>query len=579
MAEVKRSSRVYFGVSDSTADETTKSVTIWNPVAAELGEGETTPQLDLEVGDYLITKFTNGNEVENFTLELAINDSDQNISVTANTGFPALIRSDVGEYYKWPAQELVGFVWVNGSMPAVQDTNETVPSETTITTGSEETTESSVESGSSEEVVEPTVNEDTTETAEPAETLESYYWKPFTFRVASEEVYGVTKLVRDLANLSEDDPLDDNDERPVSWKIILQKIKDYVGELNLTGAPGDGSSNNWYQITLDIPDKATINDPVVTLPKPTYDFNEIQSMGGAAHFWNSIENNYVNNPGLSIGRRYESDNQGNYTFIDNFTPYVLTGDTSSHNFIKIGRGELAAHQAGTRDASGNLVTITPYTRIFGDEVQLAMDNNSTGKVSIGTAHIEGTNDNYNALYTFSPTGALFEQGLTLNNLRIGDAESSVTLASYINTQIGKPIMYYGWVESSVLTYPAFGPNSSIPTSLGEGKDDYTLAHRDDKNSGNLYMWIADIDGYRPMVIRGWNVNTYPSGARSADEFYVWECFLEIQGGRPRVRFALKNTTAKERQCRFKTYVLYVKNSWHQQYTSKTGRSAGNLKST
>ena len=207
MAEVKRSSRVYFGVSDSTADETAKSVTIWNPVAAELGEGETIPQLDLEVGDYLLTKYANGNEAENFTLGLAINDSDQDISVTANTGFPALIRSDVGEYYKWPAQELVGFVWVNGSMPAVQDTNETVPSETTTTTDSEE--------------VEPTVDEDTTETAEPAETLESYYWKPFTFRVASEEVYGVTKLVNDASALDEE-----NEERPLGYKLILQPIQE-----------------------------------------------------------------------------------------------------------------------------------------------------------------------------------------------------------------------------------------------------------------------------------------------------------------------------------------------------------------
>lgn len=559
MAEVKRSSRVYFGVSDSAADQATKTVTIWNPVAAELGEGETTPQLDLEVGDYLITKFTNGNEAKNFTLELALKDNNQDISVTANTGFPALIRSDVGEYYKWSAQELVGFVWVNGSMQAVQDTNETVPSETTTTIGSEETTE-------------PTVNEDTTETAEPVQTLESYYWKPFTFRVASEDVYGVTKLVNDASALE-----GKNEERPVGYKLILQAIQDALTNLNLTVDSGTSDWSNGQIIALRNGDNQLSS---ITLQKPTYNFDEIQSMGGAAHFWNSKENNYVNSPGLSIGRRYESDNQGNQAFIDAFTPYVLTGDGSNHNFIKIGRGELAAHQAGTRNSSGELVTKTPYTRIFGDEVQLAMDNNSTGKVSIGTAHIVGDNDNYNALYTFGPTGALFKQGLTLNNLRIGNADSSVTLANYIKAQIGKPIMYYGWVESSVLTYPAFGPNSSVPTSLGEGKDDYTLAHRDSKNSGNLYMWIADIDGYRPMAIRGWNVNTYPSGARSADEFYVWECFLEIQDGRPRVRFALKNTTTKERQCRFKAYVLYVKkDDWCKRYPGKTGRSAGNLKST
>lgn len=549
MAEVKRSSRVYFGVSDSAADQATKTVTIWNPVAAELGEEETTPQLDLEVGDYLITKFTNGNEAENFTLELAINDNSQNISVTANTGFPALIRSDVGEYYKWPAQELVGFVWVNGSMQAVQDTNETVPSETTIITGSEETTE-------------PTVNEDTTETAEPVQTLESYYWKPFTFRVASEDVYGVTKLVNDASALE-----GKNEERPVGYKLILQAIQDALTRLNLTVDSGTSDWSNGQIIALRNDDNQLSS---ITLQKPTYNFDEIQSMGGAAHFWNSKENNYVNNPGLSIGRRYESDNQGNQAFIDAFTPYILTGDTSSHNFIKIGRGELAAHQAGTRDSSGKLVTKTPYTRIFGDEVQLAMDNNSTGKVSIGTAHIEGNNDGYNALYTFSPTGATFNESLILNDgLNIGNQ----SLASYINTQIGKPIGY-GVIESVALTYPkeAYAP-AKAGIAKAEGK--YALVHRNSNTSGNLWMWLTRHNSYKPFII-GWNVNEYPSGAGSADDFYVWECWLGTKDDgtnkdRPCINFGLRNTSSTEKKCRFKVYIMYVKNSWCNDF--------GNLKST
>lgn len=553
MAEVKRSSRVYFGVSDSTAKDETKTVTIWNPVAAELGEGETTPQLDLQVGDYLITKFTNGNEAENFTLELALKDNNQDISVTANTGFPALIRSDVGEYYKWPAQELVGFVWVNGSMPAVQDTNETVPSETTTTTGSEETTE-------------PTVNEDTTETAEPVQTLEPYYWKPFTFRVASEDVYGVTKLVNDASALE-----GENEERPVGYKLILQAIQDALTNLNLTVDSGTSDWSNGQIIALRNGDNQLSS---ITLQKPTYNFDEIQNMGDTAHFWNSIENNYVNNSGLSIGRRYESDNQGNYTFIDDFTPYVLTGDTSSHNFIKIGRGELAAHQAGTRDASGNLVTITPYTRIFGDEVQLAMDNNSTGKVSIGTARIAGNNDNYNALYTFRTNRVDFGNRLYVPGITITyDENNPQTLTEFVDSRIGEPIGF-GTIESVALTYPkeAYAP-AKAGIAKAEGK--YALVHRNSNTGGNLWMWLTRHNNYKPFII-GWNVNEYPSGAGSADDFYVWECWLGTRDDgnntdRPCINFGLRNTSTTEKKCRFKVYIMYVKNSWCQNF--------GNLKVT
>lgn len=551
MAEVKRSSRVYFGVSDSTARDTTKTVTIWNPVAAELGEGETTPQLDLEVGDYLIAKFTNGNEAENFTLELAINDSSQNISVTANTGFPALIRSDVGEYYKWPAQELVGFVWVNGSMSAVQDTNETVPSETTT---------------SSEETIEPTVNEDITETAESAETLESYYWKPFTFRVASEDVYGVTKLVNDASALE-----GENEERPVGYKLILQAIQDALTNLNLTVDSGTSDWSNGQIIALRNGDNQLSS---ITLQKPTYNFDEIQSMGSAAHFWNSKENNYVNEKGLGIGYRYPIDNEGNYGMIRNIIPYSSFG---GHNVIRIGYDALGAHQRQVTDKNGDLVENNPYVRAYGTHIDLAMDydddteqgdHTTHGEVNIGTMNIP--DDEWVPLYTFNPTGATFKKPLTLKGgLNIGNQ----SLASYINTQIGEPIGF-GTIESVALTYPkeTYAP-AKAGIAKAEGK--YALVHRNSNTSGNLWMWLTRHNNYKPFII-GWNVNEYPDKAGSADDFYVWECWLGTKDDgtnkdRPCINFGLRNTSSTEKKCRFKVYIMYVKNSWCTNF--------GNLKST
>lgn len=286
-----RDSRVYYGTCSTAASESEKVVEVLNPVFID-GQNN---RLDLMVGDILVVKLDNGNTTSNPTIKLRVKGDNQNISVSADAGLTTLIN----ERYDWAPQEIMAFACVYcGPINEGED------------------------------------------------PINSYAWKPIELPIASEDVYGVTKLVNNKNVLT------DTDERPVGYKLIKQKIGDAVKSLKLNYSDGnlvlaDNDGEEISQTNIPIPPTKTsqlTNDGELRRPgeENTDD-----------RYWSSRTDNYVMTQDLGIGYAYipngpNASQQVMKSFVpySTFKPsgYKASGDTV--NVIRIGRDALQAYQNG-----------------------------------------------------------------------------------------------------------------------------------------------------------------------------------------------------------------------------------------
>lgn len=421
---------------------------------------------------------------------------------------------------------------------------------------------------------------------------ETYYWKAFQIDKATADTYGVTKLVTDANDLTGED-----DERPVGWNVIDDEIDEKLSHLTLsyddpTVPSGSTIPTDWGTINLNRPDESISS---ITLPPIIDSTNDLINNGedGRGKFWSSTTNNYFYDNSLGIGYLYdapENSSEGNdgtiHTIIPWYRPDKLPGSTATPQLLTtMGWGSLEAYQNDWKDADNAAVAPDPQTRIYGNSIRLGIGKNNlpigeqnTEKFEVGTT--DTTIPSFTPLFWINGESANFEVPVNINNgINIG----GITLSSYVDSKIIaqinnlKPLFKYGTIESMVLTYPAFNNSDkdhdfgSIPENLAfkaqaaiaeASANEYAAVYRDSNSSGNLYMYIKKINGYRPLIIRSWNVNMYNNNG-AADDFYVWECFLEdVATDHPKVCFGLQNTLKDSLKCRFKVGVLYVKDEFY-----------------
>lgn len=482
-----RSGKLYFGVSNTDKEDQVKEVIIRNP--GELIEGK----LDVEIGDELIVKFSNGNSNSAPQLLLKINDQSQDIEVTGE--IPTITISENPEnidiittpgYYEWDAQQLIGFVYVYGDQ---------------------------ISDGES--------------------TNEVYYWKAFQIDKATDIKYGVTKVINNV------ELLEDNGDQPVGWDVITGYIDDSLLSLEL----GYNSSTGTISAKRPIdPSPATVNIPVITRTSQLQNDGELPDSPNGAVYIENV-NPWIRSTGDGLGYRVNINNVE--THIPNFIPH---GVSAGNQVLWVGRGSMNLYQNGNKSEG------IPRAWIYGQNMRLGIDaldidtGDDVSKLEIGGVDLPG--GHWYPWYTFKKSGAVFEKPLRLNDgLKIGN----VPIKNYVDNEVENHpfrLFHYAWIESAKLTYNA---NSSVPT-ISSPTSGYATVHHN-KGSGNLWMNITDISGYTPLIVRAWNVNESTSG--SADDFYVWECYLDITN--KQLQFGLKNTSNKKLSCRFKGYILYVKN--------------------
>lgn len=457
-----RDSQVYYGICKDNSNVEKKTVEIQNPII-ENGV------IDLAIGDVLVVKFDKGNTAPSPVISITTNEvSDGTPDVSADSGLRILIN-DLYEVYDWEPQDLVAFVCVN------------IGQETGVN-GSDE-------------------------------SVKTYAWKPIDFRIASEDAYGITKLVNDESELEE------NDERPVSYEIIKNKIDNLANNLGLTYSNGT--------LTLIFPEG--YNSKSVSIPVPPTRTSQLTNNGsdGNGVYWSSNSNNYVNSTAYGIGYQYTGTDSKKHV-IRSIVPYgTITSDGVESHAIRIGRDALEAYQLGTKNSSGQLIEKDPYLRLYGNKIDFMIDDG--GQVRIGDVDIPG--DTYNPRYIFEANKATFNKPLTANKL----TTSSIV---YNGTELENRLTNF-----KIITYTTgkftLKANSAITAHTTEDNRTYTIPSRS--------------DGYTPIGIVGYNMN---SEGEQVHYVNMWECYLNGNV----IHYGVYNFSDKARtltEIKFK--VLFVKN--------------------
>lgn len=477
-----RGSMVYYGTCDTAADEQVKVVSVVNPVL----KGERL--LDLVIGDILVVKFDNGNTNTNPVIQLKITEPNQNISVSADTG----LTTATEERYDWAAQGIVSFVYTYiGSNNGAAFSEE----------GVEITSENS------------------------AEVVVNYAWKPIEIPLASDDVYGVTKLITNEENLT------GNENQPVSYNVIQNLIENSSGSLGLIYDSENGD------LTLNTSDNKTVNIPI-----PPTKTSQLTNDGGGEgdRFWSSETNNYVNKIDLGIGYLYTpNEENASQTVMKSFVPYgtiPVEGSEKPVNIIRIGKDALNAYQAGVEIEEDTLAEPNPHVRLYGKNIGLAMDEN--GEVSIGLANVLSEPEAYNKKYIFTKNGATFKQNLNIT-------ENKKLVSKYIEyngTELENRLtdFYIGVYKTEEITLPA-------TKAANTGEDD------------NRVFTISDIpDEYRPIAIAGYNMN---SSGEQVHFINMWECYIAKKNDIYNIHYGIYNTSSSKQTLKnIEFRVLFVKST-------------------
>lgn len=320
-----RSGRLYFGVSDTEKSTPLKEIMIRNP-------GDLiSDKLDLQVGDELIVKFNNGNDENTFAqLKLCVNDPSHDVGPTG-----AIPTVTYPGYNEWSAQQLVGFVYCDGTITQGYDYSITASRGLTAEIDnldtfyamaggdgtwqffyqknldpvgwySEEFGDDPLDleefgisySGSLTEVETPTI----TVYIQKLGPGETHYWKAFLIDKATADTYGVTKLITNIEDIAPGE----NEDVPVGWGLINQLIEDKLDDMVL-GQELPVESSNWYKITLAVDDES---EPFtsIELPAKVTSTNQLINNGAPGtngKFWSSTTNNYFDTNSLGIGYQYK----------------------------------------------------------------------------------------------------------------------------------------------------------------------------------------------------------------------------------------------------------------------------------
>lgn len=513
-----RDSRVYYGTCSTAASESEKVVEVLNPVFID-GQNNI---LDLVIGDVLVVKFDNGNTNPNPVIQLKIKDSSNNISVSADTGLTALIK----ERYDWAEQEIMPFVYTY-----------------TGPNNGEAVSEDGVE-------VTPVSDESENENTETTETIVAdYAWKPIELPIASEDVYGVTKLVNN------ENVLTDTDERPVGYKLIKQKIGDAVKSLKLNYSDGnlaltDNDGEEISQTNIPIPPTKTsqlTNDG--ELREPGEENTEDR-------YWSSRTNNYVMKFDLGIGYPYIEDNQ--QKIIKSIEPYgtIKSGDKTAH-VIRIGRDALKAYQNGVKpDGSDDLLEIDPQTRLYGNKIDFLIDSN--GSVGIGACNISEGHNDYTRGYIFEPNKVTFKQDLNITN----NKKLASKYIEYNGTELENRLtnFYIKSYVTDVLSYPSAdgGGWKSVATNCEKYRPTECTKS---KSGASLWFEITNSPtGYVPIGIVGYNLDeaNVDSITSTPSRMIMWECWLVNKSNKYYFQCALTNSDHKKNSIKINYKVLFVK---------------------
>lgn len=468
-----RDSRVYYGTCSTAASESEKVVEVLNPVFID-GQNN---RLDLMVGDILVVKLDNGNTTSNPTIKLRVKGDNQNISVSADAGLTTLIN----ERYDWAPQEIMAFACVYcGPINEGED------------------------------------------------PINSYAWKPIELPIASDDTYGVTKLITNMENLV------GNENQPVSYDIIQNLIGNSSGSLGLTYNNENGN------LTLGTSDSKTVNIPMPrTKTSQLINDGEPRQQGEENvedRYWSSRVNNYVMKIGLGIGYPYTESSQ--QKIIRSIEPYgtIKSGDKTAHA-IRIGRDALKAYQNGIKpDGSDDLLEIDPHVRLYGNKIDFLID--AEGSVGIGDCNISANNNSYVRDYIFEPNKATFKQ-----NLNITDDKKLIS----------KYIEYNGVELENRLTKFYLKRYTTgdivLPSNKGakDGVDD------------NRTFEITGIpSGYRPIAIIGYNMN---SPKWQVHYVNMWECYInpiDKASSKYYIHYGVFNYGSSEYTIKINFDVLFVK---------------------
>ena len=495
-----RDSRVYYGTCSTAANESEKVVEVLNPVFID-GQNN---RLDLMVGDILVVKLDNGNTTSNPTIKLRVKGNNQNISVSADAGLTTLIN----ERYDWAPQEIMAFACVYcGPINEGED------------------------------------------------PINSYAWKPIELPIASNDIYGVTKLVNN------ENVLTDTDERPVGYKLIKQKIGDAVKSLKLNYSDGnlvlaDNDSEEISQTNIPIPPTKTsqlTNDGELRRPgeENTDD-----------RYWSSRTDNYVMTQDLGIGYAYipngpNASQQVMKSFVpySTFKPsgYKASGDTV--NVIRIGRDALQAYQNGQTEIEPD-----PYLRLYGNKIDLLMG--ADGIVGIGDCDISNGNTSYERDYMFEPDKATFNQDLIIKSTNGNNRKLVSKYIEYNGTELENRLtnFYIKSYVTDVLSYPSAddGGWKSIATNCEKYRPTECAKS---KSGASLWFEITNLPtGYVPIGIVGYNLDeaNVDSITSTPSRMIMWECWLVNKSNKYYFQCALTNSDHKKNSIKINYKVLFVK---------------------
>lgn len=459
-----RDSQVYYGICKDNSNVEKKTVEIQNPII-ENGV------IDLAIGDVLVVKFDKGNTAPSPVISITTNEvSDGTPDVSADSGLRILIN-DLYEVYDWEPQDLVAFVCVN------------IGQETGVN-GSDE-------------------------------SVKTYAWKPIDFRIASEDAYGITKLVNDESELEE------NDERPVSYEIIKNKIDNLANNLGLTYSNGT--------LTLIFPEG--YNSKSVSIPVPPTRTSQLTNNGsdGNGVYWSSNSNNYVNSTAYGIGYQYTGTDSKKHV-IRSIVPYgTITSDGVESHAIRIGRDALEAYQLGTKNSSGQLIEKDPYLRLYGNKIDLMIDDG--GQVRIGDVDIP--RDTYNPWYIFTANQALFNKRLIAKELVVDSS-----------------LVYKGRELENRLTNFYYGQFFTEPITLSA----HSAAAKNSDDNRTLEI-TRTRDGYVPIAIIGYNMN---SSGEQVHYINMWECYIKSKNNKYYIHYGVYNFGDSKYTFEIKFDVLFVK---------------------
>lgn len=489
-----RDSRVYYGTCSTAASESEKVVEVLNPVFID-GQNN---RLDLMVGDILVVKLDNGNTTSNPTIKLRVKGDNQNISVSADAGLTTLIN----ERYDWAPQEIMAFACVYcGPINEGED------------------------------------------------PINSYAWKPIELPIASDDTYGVTKLVNN------ENVLTDTDERPVGYKLIKQKIGDAVKSLKLNYSDGnlvlaDNDGEEISQTNIPIPPTKTSQLTNDGEPREPGEENTED------RYWSSRTNNYVMKFDLGIGYPYIEDNQ--QKIIKSIEPYgtIESGDKTAH-VIRIGRDALKAYQNGVKpDGSDDLLEIDPQTRLYGNKIDFLIDSN--GSVGIGACNISEGHNDYTRGYIFEPNKVTFKQDLNITN----NKKLASKYIEYNGTELENRLtnFYIKSYVTDVLSYPSAddGGWKSIATNCEKYRPTECTKS---KSGASLWFEITNLPtGYVPIGIVGYNLDeaNVDSITSTPSRMIMWECWLVNKSNKYYFQCALTNSDHKKNSIKINYKVLFVK---------------------